>query len=291
MPSSVHLILGPPGIAAPTGPFALGTEVGVPTGTSLTNTSGIPSPDATENITVTHPITGSQNTMSCSVFRRRRWTDTPFFNAGAGVHYYFDECEFNITSDNSCVDINPTNGINNLMQPTYIFNHCTFDGNDTTGRCIVEGYAWARYCHLSNAEDAWAGNYYTVIEHSNLICTTDGQVDPHSDCVQVNSVGQWVLYHNWMSAGTDSSAANAAVRAGTEFAACDNMKCYYCGLDTAGSSTVQIRGDAGAGDITNIDFQHNRWTRNLTSDPADIAETTGITWVDNAYFDGEVINP
>jgi hypothetical protein len=279
------------GTSAPTGPFTLGVEVGVPTGTTLTNTSGIPTPDATENITLTHPISGVQQVLSCAVFRRRRWTSTPFFNAGAGVHYYFDECEFSISDDNSCADLNNNNAVNNQMLPQYIFNRCTFNGNNTTGRCLVEGYAWMRSCHVGNAEDGWSGPVYSVIQDSNFICTTDGQIDPHADCIQINGLGSLTVYHCWLDAGSNAANANAALRIGTEGSAVTNCQMYYCGLKTAGGSDLQVRGDAGAGDITNVDFQHNRWTRDQTSDPADFQETTGITWVDNAYFDGEVINP
>lgn len=281
----------PATISAPTGPFVLGVEVGVPNGTSLTATSGLPAADATESYTLTHPVTGQTSTFSVSVWRRRRWTSTLSFTPPSGAHYLFDECEFDVSNSNWVVDMNDTNASQDPMDPLAIFRRCTFDGNDTCSGCLVGGNAWLTGCDLQHTEDGWAGWLWGGIVDCNIICTTDGELDPHSDCVQVNGFGKSTAYHCWLDAGTNAAFANAAVRIGTEFSAVDNVKVYYCGMKTAGSSTLQCRGDSGSGDITNVDFEHNRWTRDGTSDPADFAETTGITWVDNAFFDGEVITP
>jgi hypothetical protein len=55
--------------AAPTGPLTLGTEVGVPTGTTLTDRSTLGSPTASETFTITHPVTEVSAELTVSVWR------------------------------------------------------------------------------------------------------------------------------------------------------------------------------------------------------------------------------
>lgn len=280
--------------SAPLAPFTLGTQVGVPTGTSLTTTSGgnvlVGTADATETLTLTHPITGVQEVReSVPVWRRRRWTSTPVFTPASGATWLFDECEFDVPLDNWCAEVVDTNATNNIMQPLCVFRRCTFDGNSSTGRALLAGYTWVIDSHLANCEDGMQGGYYSVVIGSNLIAGDDGQADPHSDGFQCAGIGRTVLYRSWCSAGTGPGASQA-IRFGTEFSAVTDVKIYYCGIDRGGWS-LQFRGDAGAGaGITDVTVVGCRWQDNAGFGPVDTENTTGFTWVDNKYADGTVIN-
>jgi hypothetical protein len=281
----------PGSIEAPNAPFALGTEVGVPTGTSLTASSGLGVNDGTEMLTLTDPFTGEENTFEVTVFRRRRWTSTINLPVLApGVAYLFDECELNVTSDNFCVDLEgvDTNGREDYSHPSVIFRRCSFDGESTTGKCLVGGYTWVEGCDLRGTEDGWSGLYWSTIIDSNVLADTDGGPDPHSDSLQSAGIGRFRAYHCWIDAGDDSAAANAPVRIGTEFSAVTEIDIRYCGL--AGTQHgLQMRGDAGAGDITDVTVIGCRWVDEQIYGPTDFQEVTDVTWIDNAFFSGEVI--
>lgn len=281
-------------VSAPTAAFTVGTQVGVPTGTSLTNTSGLPAADSSETYVITHPITGASSSRSVSVWSNRRWTSTLTVTPGSGATYLFRNCQFENTSDNWCVEVVDTNGTNDLMQPLVVFDHCTFTGNDTTGKCLLAGYTWIVSCDLSHAEDAWSGLYWSVAKDSNFVASTDGGLDPHQDGLQCAGIGQCVVYHCWCSAGTDSGA-NSALRLGTEFSAVTGVFIHYCGLDDGGY-TLQCRGDSGAGNIGTLSVVGCRWTGsapngNAAFGPADFVEVDGpLTWSDNKFIgDGSSI--
>jgi hypothetical protein len=276
--------------AVPAGPFTLGVEVGVPTGTTLTASSGLGVNDGTEEITLTDPLTGEESTFEVTVYRRRRWTSTINPAPGAGVAFLFDECEFDVASDNFCVDgegADP-NAQDDRMLPSLIFRRCSFDGNNTTGKCLVSGYAWLEECDLRNTEDAWSGLYWSTAIRSNFICTTDGGPDPHSDGLQSAGIGEFLVWNCWADSGDDSASSNAPVRVGTEFSAVNNVGVYYTGL--AGTQHgLQFRGDAGAGDIAGVQIIGNRWVDEQIYGPVDFEDVTDLTWENNAFFGGEVI--
>lgn len=280
-----------PVISAPTGPFALGTLAGVPTGTSLISSSGLGTNDGTESLTITHPVTGAQSTRTATVYRHRKWTAT-INPAGTSTNpILFDECEFNVTGGFFCVDINEASAVNDQMAPIVVFRRCTFTGNDTTGKCIVGSYAWVLGCHLGNTEDCWGGASYSLAQDSNFICTTDGEPDPHSDGIQLSGYGGLSIYHCWNDAGRDPSAANAPIRIGTEGAAVDGIDIRYTGLAGVAAG-MQMRGDAGTGDITNVTVIGCRWVNEQIYGPTDFVQVTGVTWVNNAFMDGTTIpNP
>lgn len=276
-----------PAVGAPTGPYTLGVEVGVPTGTSLTSTSGLPAADATESLTLTHPVSGAEVELTVQVWRRRRWTSTITPTPAAGQTFLFDECEFAVAADNWCVEVGETNGVLDQMQPLVVFRRCTFDGSDTTGRALLGPFTWLIGCHLSGAEDGWQGAIYSVGIGCNILPTTDGQADPHQDGVQITGLGHMTLYRCWIDA--DVAGATAAVRLGTEFSAVAAVQVHYCGLD-GGSYTMQSRGDAGSGDISGVSVVGCRWGDAAVNGPTDFVETTVAEWSDNAYIGGGVIN-
>ena len=271
----------------PSAAFTRGTTVGVPDGTTLTTRTTLGSPTATETFDLTHPITGATATRSVSVYRRIRFTQTITPAAGSGNTILFEECSFEGTGF-WCVEVNGTGGSTNVMQPLVIFNRCNFDGGGAGGtdKCMIGGYCWVIDSDMRGAEDAWAGWAYTVAMHSNFEAY-GATIDMHSDGVQCLDTGRSTFYHCWLSAGVGPGASQA-FRVGTEGGAVQDVAVYYCGVDRGGYA-MQFRGDAGAGDIANVQVVGCRWTRNHAFGPIDVEQTTGMTWTDNAFFDGEVI--
>jgi hypothetical protein len=276
-----------PGVSAPTAAFTRGTQVGVPTGTTLTSRSALGSPTSSETFTITHPVTAASVELTVSVWRHIRFTDTITPGPGAGVTYLFDECSFEGIG-NWCVEVDGTNGTTNVMQPLVVFNACNFDGGGvgTTDKCLIGGHCWVIDSDMRGAEDGWAGWYYCVGMGSNFVAY-GATIDLHSDGVQCLDIGRATFYHSWISAGTGPGASQA-FRVGTEAGAAQDIGVHYCGIDRGGYA-MQLRGDAGAGDITNVQVVGCRWTREHAFGPIDVVQTTGLTWTDNSFFDGESI--
>lgn len=264
----------------------------MPTGTVLTPTTGLPAADATETYTITHPVTLVSEELTVSVWENRSWDATLTITAPLGETYLFRNCYFENASDNWCVEVAETNATLDVMLPLAIFDHCQFNGTDTCGRAALAPFTWMLDCHLANAEDAWGGPVYSVGIRCNIIGGTDGAVDPHPDGAQISGAGRTTMYMCYMSAG-EFEGATAAFRAGTEFSAVAGVYLYYCGFDRGGD-TVQFRGDAGAGDITEVQVVGCRWTglppKGLAGFTAAFAvETTIDLWTDNAFSDGTPI--
>lgn len=272
----------------PTAAYALGTEVGVPTGTSLTTRTSLGSPTATETYDLVHPITGQTSTINVSVWRHINFTQTITPQPGAGNHYRFDECSFT-GQGNWCVEVDQTGRTNDIMVPLAVFTSCSFDGGaggGLTSKCLLGGSAWVIDCDMRNAEDGWSGWYYNVGMNSNFL-GLGATIDLHSDGVQCTDTGHSVFYRSWFN--TAGPGASQSFRVGTEAGATDDVGVYYCGLD-GGGYAMQFRGDSGAGDITNVTVVGCRWTTGHEFGPIDVEQTTGVTWTDNAYFDGTVID-
>lgn len=259
---------------------------GVPEGTTLTNRSSLGSPTATETFTITHPVTDVSAELDVSVYRGIRFTTTITPQAGAGNTILFEDCSFE-GPGNWNVEVDNTGGSTDIMQPLVVFNRCTFDGNDATDKNLIGGYCWVLDCNMIGAEDGWAGWYYNVGYRSNFIPSPNTTIEEHSDGVQCLDTGRSTFYECWMSAG-EGLGASQAFRVGTEAGAAQDIGVYYCALDRGGYA-MQFRGDSGAGDISNVTVQGCRWTRNHAFGPIDVEQTTGMTWTDNQYFDGEVI--
>lgn len=275
----------PPEDVFPFAPYVLGTDVGVPTGTVLTDTVGFnPAlPDAVEDITITHQITGAQATITgVKVWRRRRWTATIQPNPGPGETFWFDQCEFDVELDNFCVDLIDGNIRLDIMDPLAIFTYCGFSGNSTTGRCLNAAGAWLEHCDLRQAEDGW-GTAYGYAYRCNIIAGTDGQGDPHPDGVQVGGLGKTDLKLCWLSAGSEI-IGNSAARFGTDFSPIDLVRLHDCVL-TLGGYNLQVRGDPGNRGVTNVEVIRCRfgpWGFGY----ADFEQVTGVTWTDNVDIDG-----
>jgi hypothetical protein len=272
---------------APTAAFTLGTQAGVPTGTSLTNRSALGSPVATESFLLTEPVTAATANPTVSVWRNIRFTQTVTPNPGSGQTYLFENCSFEGAGFWN-VEIGTTNARTDKMQPLVIFNKCSFDGGSdgTTDKNLVGGFCWVIDTDMRGAEDAWAGWAYNVAIRSNFVAH-GADIEMHSDGVQCLDTGRSTFYRCWISAGTGPGASQA-FRCGTEAGAIQDVGVYYCGIDRGGYA-MQLRGDAGAGDISDVTVQGCRWTRNHGFGPIDVEQTTGLVWTDNAYFDGEVI--
>lgn len=279
-----------PAGTAPLAPFVPGTEVGVPLGTDLTPSSGTAVNDGTEEITLVHPVTGEQAMISATVFRDRHWTDTLTVNPGPGQTFLFENCLFENSADNWCVEVAEDNGRLDQMSPLAVFRRCTFDGQDTTQRALLGPFSWVEESHLAGAADGWQGGIHSVGIASNIIGGDDGGEDPHADGFQTTGVGHTTLYRCWISAGT-GPGASSALRVGTEFSASRALQVHHCGLDLGGF-TVQLGGQEGR-HITGVSFVGNRWQDNAGFGPTDfVLVDAPVEWIDNAYADGTPIeNP
>jgi hypothetical protein len=273
----------------PTAAYALGTEVGVPTGTSLTTRTSLGSPTATETYELVHPITGETSTINVSVWRGINFTQTITPQPGSGNHYRFDECSFT-GQGNWCVEIDQTGRTNDIMVPLVVFTSCSFDGGaggGLTDKCLLGGSAWIIDCDMRNAEDGWSGWYYNVAINSNFV-GLGATVDLHTDGVQCTDTGHSVFYRCWLEAS--GPGANAAFRVGTEGGADSvDIGIYYCGL-SGGGYTMQMRGDSGAPDIEDVTVVGCRWVDNAEFGPVDFEQATVLEWTDNAFFGGAAID-
>jgi hypothetical protein len=283
------------GPEAPSAAFTAGSQVGVPTGTSLTPTVGLPAADATEQLVLVHPMTGQVAVRTVSVWRRRSWTGSQFqITPPSGATYLFDECSFENTADNLVVDVIDTNYTPDQMVPLAVFRRCQLDGNDSCGRAMTAGCVWLIGCHLTGTEDAWGGAYHSVAIESNFLPTTDGGVDPHQDGVQVAGIGDLTMFRCFTSAGTDP-ASNSAVRLGTDFSAIANVELVACTFDRGGYS-LQVRGDAGNRGVTALTVQDCRWTGSSPKGLAgfgatDFEQVTGVTWTNNRFLGDNAVVP
>lgn len=270
------------GVTAPTAPFTAGTQVGVPTGTSLTNRATLGVHDGTESLTITHPVTGAQNTKTVKRWQGYQFTETVTPTPASGETWLFRNCRFDVPNTFWTCEVGEAASRNDQMDPLVVFDHCTFDGNDNTDVSLAGSFCWLIACDVGWAADAWQGGSYSVAYDCNIIAGTDtGNPDPHSDGFQSLGIARTTIYHCWTSAGA-SAGRNAALRFGTEFAASDAVDVRYCGIDN-GSDAVQLRGDSGAGNITGVVFIGNRWTATADT-PVAAIEATITTWTDNAFL-------
>lgn len=294
-PATATAAAGQPTVStggAPTPPssaFALGSVVGVPTGTTLTTRTSLGSANGgSETFDLLDRITSASATRNVTVYRGLRFTQTITTpTPAAGTSVLFEDCSFEGLGFWN-VEVNGSGGSTNVMEPLVIFNRCNFDGGGAGGtdKNMIGGYCWVIDCDMRGAEDAWAGWAFSRAIHSNFEAY-GADIDMHSDGVQCLDTGRSSFYHCWLSAGVGPGASQA-FRVGTEGGAVQDVAVYYCGVDRGGYA-MQFRGDAGAGDIANVQVVGCRWTRNHAFGPIDVEQTTGMTWTDNAYFDGEVI--
>jgi len=271
----------------PTQAYTLGTAVGVPTGTTLTNRSSLGANTNTGTYTITNPETDETVELDVIIWEAIRFTQTITPKPELGEVYLFLDCSFE-GQGNWCVEVDNTNHATppDIMSPLVVFDHCSFDGDDATDKAMIGGYAWLVDSDMRNCEDGWAGWYYNAAIRSNLVGHGADEAD-HADGAQCLDTGHSVFSQCWLSA--TGPGANGAFRIGTEGGGASvDIAVLYCALD-GGGWTVQSRGDSGGPDISDLRFVGNKWTRNAEFGPADFEETTDVTWEGNAYFDGEEI--
>lgn len=279
-------VIPPDGPVFPLAPYVLGVDVGVPTGTVLTPTTGLPVPDAIEELLITHPITGAQRLLTgVKVWRHREWAATIQPHPGPGETFLFDECRFAVELDNFCVDLIDDNGVLDIMAPLLYLRRCTGTGNNTTSRVLNAAFTWVWECDLRDTEDAW-GTAYGVAYRSNLIAGQDTGVDPHPDGLQIGGLGFVDVKLCYLSAGS-AIIGNSAFRAGTDFSHIEAVRIHDCAL-TLGGYNLQVRGDPGGRGVNNIEVLR------CTFGPwgfgaADFQDVTAITWTSNVDIDGNPV--
>ncbi len=291
-PAAVAALVGVPSpavnstAAAPTSKPVVGTDVGVPSGTSLTASSGLGTFDTAVSRTLTNPETGATRTFTPTRrYYRRRWTSTIVPRPGVGECYWFQQCEIDVTGDFFCVDGDSANGSGTLLQPLFVFEDCTLKGNDSVRTGFVGGDAWFERTAITNCEDGISGLYHTAFIDGLSAMTTDGGPDSHSDGMQCSGIGNLLIWGSWLDAGQPSETANAPLRIGTENSAVDDCGVFYTTFQGS-QHGLQIRGDAGAGDVTGVRVQGCRWAQVPFYGPTNPAELTVDLWTDNRYLDG-----
>lgn len=286
--------------SAPLAAYTLGTQVGVPTGTSLTATSGIPTQDATVTFSRTDPIDGSAITINnVKQWSARSWALTLSGSVPAAEVWWFDRCAFNVPSSFFCFDYDTPSGPNDRKSPTLIFTRCTFNGSGSTDKGLTSNRAWVEECEITvdqgsdvgGCEDGWISCVYCTVIRCNIRAGLgSNRTDPHSDGLQITDTGATAFYQTWFSGGgmTGALQGNSALRVGTEFGATAAVDVFYCGFGGGGGSTVQFRGDNGAANtpITGVRFRGCRWCDNLSAFHYDFQQdaaggTMIAEWTDN----------
>lgn len=245
-------------LSIPTGAFTVGSQVGVPTGTSLTTRTSLGSPTSTGTYTLIDP-SGRQadSTIDVDIFEAIRFTTNRIVtHRTTGNVRLFRDCSFEVFNESSMVEADEegTGGTTGYMTPRQIFERCTFDGNLSSGKALSGGNLWAVGCHIADCEDGAQGPFCSVFIDCNIIGGTDGLADPHADGTQLLGIGKTIYWHCYVSAGEVSGAASQALRIGAEFGGNDDVTIGWCLIDgAAGGWSLQARGDNNAlEDNTNI---------------------------------------
>ncbi len=286
---------------APTGPFTAGTQVGVPTGTSLTTRTSLGSATGSTSYTITHPISGAQNTQTRATWQGINFTSTFTLNPTGGTRYLIKNCLFDVDDTSWVVEISDTNGVADQMDPLVVFENCSFRSNGNSSIGVAGSHIWLISCDIegmptaspaAGAADGWQGAAYSVAINSNIVAgTRTSEPDPHSDGMQNAGTGHTTLYHCWCSAGA-SAGANAAIRFGSEFGQVAAVEVYFCGLDDGGYAMQMDGSKSGNAGVVGVKVRGCRWTTTAVYGPTDLTNCTVTEWTDNAFFAGTVIpNP
>lgn len=293
---------GGEGLTAPTAAYTLGTQVGVPTGTSLTATSGLPTADLTgQTFARTDPVTGvAVSRTGVQKWVNRSWAATLSGTVPSGEVWWFDGCRFAPSGSNYfAFDVDTPSGPNSRLSPTLIFTNCEFGpgASGTADKGLTANRAWVENCDINRVssgqgtcEDGWISAVYCTIIGTNIRAGIGlNTTDPHSDGLQITDTGGTAFYRAWIDGGpmTGALQGNAAIRVGTEFGATDGIDLFYCGLGGKSGNNVQFRGDSGGHLITNVRFRGNRWCTDGASFLYDFqqggAGTMITEWTDNAF--------
>lgn len=242
----------------PMTPWTTGSDVGVPTGTSLTTRTSLGTETSTGTFTLTDP-TGRQSpvTVDVDIYEALEFTTNPVLpHRTTGNVRLFRNCRFNIESEARMVELDEVGyQVTSYMAPRTIFDHCTFVSTSSSSRALQGGNAWMEYCDVSGCEDGWGGIFCGMVIHSNIVGDTDGLPDPHADGVQLAGIGVCVFWNSYLSAGNVPGAASQGLRIGNEFSANDDVYIRWCLIDAdAGGYSLQARGDnvPANGNNTNI---------------------------------------
>lgn len=295
MPRHLAVTVGflpPPDVGgAPTAAYTLGTQVGVPSGTSLTATSGLPAADAVETVTLHDPDADVQAEIGgVQVWRNRSWVGRITPTPGVNQTFMFENCLFDVEfgGDNFfAVDIGEANARNDRMAPLVVFRHCTFRGT-LTHRVLHGGYCWVENCDIDGTDDGFFRLTYSTCLYSNVLGRSLAE-GAHADAMQESGPGVFLIYRCWVHCvgdGSPEGPANAAIRVGTENSGSTDLSIIENGL-SGGSFTLQLRGD-GPG-IDGCRVIGNRFADNAFNGPADVQFVTDLTWTDNAFIGGGAI--
>lgn len=280
-PQSLHRMPVRSGALAPRSPLRVGVAAD-----GLTPTTGLPDPDLVEDVVLVHPVTGQIATLpDVPVWTNRRWTTYLNPNPGSGETWRFRNCRWDTPGESRILEVGETNARTDQMQPLVVLDDCSIDGNNTSSKALEASYVWLRRCSLRRCEDGWTGAAYSVAEDCSIEAGTDGLTDPHADAIQLSGTGRLAVYRSWLSAGTIPAARNAGLRIGTEFSAVEGIDVYFCTLDNGGYA-MQMRGDAGAGDITKVRVVGCEWTRRAVYGPVDFEQASVDAWCGNRFADG-----
>lgn len=283
--------------SAPLAAYTPGSQVGTPTGTSLTATTGLPSPDSIVTWTGTDPITGAVVSIpNVKKFFRRSWAATLGSTVPSGEVWWFAE------GSAYTVDIDTSSGANNRLSPTLIFSDFTIGptGSSHADKALTSQRTWLDRCDVNqlvgangNCEDGWIGAAYSTILRSNIRAGVGtNTTDPHADGIQLLDTGEFAAYLTWIDGGVMDPPlnGNAAIRQGTEFGAATNIRVWYCGIGGNSFNNVQFRGDNGpaSSPITGVSFRGNRWCSDGAGFEYDFQQEGGggtmiSEWSDNLY--------
>jgi hypothetical protein len=283
-------------VSAPTGKFTVGTQVGVPTGTSLTSRSGsVGSPTGADETYHLVDPRGERTAVDVTVkpFDQIAYTGDIALNPPSGQVYLMRRCSFTSSGAAELADLSSVTPTGDVMSPKVIFEDCSFDGSDTSSKCVTGWSLWLVRCYLTGASDGISGLMESMLVDSLIEATTDGSADPHQDGSQILGGTDVVYWHCWIEA-LDASATSA-VRIGTEFGAVDSIDYMWCTLG-GGAYTIQIVNNGPS--VTGVRVRGCRWQgtppKGLAAFGAtDILAGSISEWTDNKYLgDGTTIaNP
>lgn len=274
-------------LTVPTAAFTLGTEVGVPTGTSLTTRTSRGTNTSTGTYELVDP-TGREATRTVNVLI---WENIRFTGIDKMVAYptsgtdvwLFRNCRWESTGTSRIVELDSETNPGDYMHPKTILENCEVDGSSLSGKALNGGNAWIINTDARLCEDGWAGAFCAVAIHSNFVANTlTGSPDPHADGIQHNGIGQTVIWNCWVNGGVVPGAASQGLRVGAEFGPNDNVTVAWCCVDAgAGGYSLQVRGD-NSPTTGNTNFRaHDNVIIDTGVGPVDFVDSAVTLWERN----------
>lgn len=233
-------------LAAPLAAFSVGTQVGVPTGTSLTTRTSLGTRTGTGTYDLIDPTETNLASMGYAV---DVWEAIDFTNAmnvdptSGGTPRLFRNCKFSAAAAAEMVaGHNDTAGT--VMTPLLIFDHCTWDGGGGSTRAINSGRCWFNACYITGVASGWSSGFSGVAMHCSFV-TSGGAPGGPTRC---QAVGGCYLWHNWLSCGTVGD--QSPIRWYTEFSSISGNIAMWNGLN-GGFENMYL----GPGTSRNIAFR------------------------------------